>query len=193
MGGHSLVVTDFCLRASGFEHIVVLVDPGTPETRAGRICQRLLELETYRLRALRGLPAAKALATTPADQWRRPPDSACRREVQRRWLPVRPTSPRLQLPQGGSRQHSPLQRLRVVMSEDALKQAAANAARKPHRPRNSGRLATVLGKMADIKKALFELLGPDRLQSLHPGMSVRVATSSSSATRRWAGGCGAAP
>jgi len=64
MGGHSMVVTDFCLRASGFEHIVVLAEPGTPETRAGRICQRLLELETYRLMALRGLPAAKALGST---------------------------------------------------------------------------------------------------------------------------------
>ena len=67
MGGHSLVVTDFCLRATGFEHIVVLAEPGTPETRAGRICQRLLELETYRLMALRGLPAAKALSATLAE------------------------------------------------------------------------------------------------------------------------------
>jgi len=67
MGGHSLVVTDFRLRASGFEHIVVLAEPGTPETRAGRICQRLLELETYRLMALRGLPAAKALGATLAE------------------------------------------------------------------------------------------------------------------------------
>ena len=67
MGGHSLVVTDFCLRATGFEHLVVLAEPGTPETRAGRICQRLLELETYRLMALRGLPAAKALGASLAD------------------------------------------------------------------------------------------------------------------------------
>ncbi|WP_457325517.1 DUF3422 family protein [Roseateles sp. P5_E11] len=66
-GGHSLVVTDFCLRATGFEHIVVLAEPGTPETRAGRICQRLLELETYRLMALRGLPAAKSLGSTLAE------------------------------------------------------------------------------------------------------------------------------
>lgn len=67
------------------------------------------------------------------------------------------------------------------MSEEALK----SAARKPRRPRDGGRLAavtlalgslaTVLGKMAEIKKALFELLGPDRLQSLHLGMSVLVA------------------
>lgn len=67
MGGHSLVVTDFRLRASGFEHMVVLAEPGTPETRAGRICQRLLELETYRLMALRGLPAAKSLSPTLAE------------------------------------------------------------------------------------------------------------------------------
>lgn len=67
MGGHSLVVTDFCLRATGFEHIVVLAEPGTPETRAGRVCQRLLELETYRLMALRGLPAAKSLGATLAE------------------------------------------------------------------------------------------------------------------------------
>ena len=67
MGGHSLVVTDFRLRTSGFEHMVVLAEPGTPETRAGRICQRLLELETYRLMALRGLPAAKSLGSTLAE------------------------------------------------------------------------------------------------------------------------------
>ncbi len=67
MGGHSLVVTDFRLRASGFEHIVVLAEPGTPETRAGRVSQRLLELETYRLMALRGLPAAKSLSGTLAE------------------------------------------------------------------------------------------------------------------------------
>ncbi len=62
--GHSLVLADFCLRASGFEHLIVLAQPGTPARRAGRIAQRLLELETYRLMALRGLPAAKALGPT---------------------------------------------------------------------------------------------------------------------------------
>ena len=59
--GHSWAVTDFQLRASGFEHMLVIAPPGTTETRAGRISQRLLELETYRLMALRGLPAAKQL------------------------------------------------------------------------------------------------------------------------------------
>jgi uncharacterized membrane-anchored protein len=61
-GSHSCVVTDFHLRASGYERVLVVAPAGTSETRAGRISQRLLELETYRMMALRGLPAAKALA-----------------------------------------------------------------------------------------------------------------------------------
>jgi uncharacterized membrane-anchored protein len=60
-GGHSCAVTDFHLQASGFERLLVLAPAGTTPTRAGRISQRLLELETYRLMALRGLPVAKAL------------------------------------------------------------------------------------------------------------------------------------
>ena len=62
--GHSWALTDFLLRPSGFERMLVIAPPGTTETRAGRISQRLLELETYRLMALRGLPDAKALAPT---------------------------------------------------------------------------------------------------------------------------------
>lgn len=59
--GHSVVVTDFQLRPTGWEHIVVIAEHATSETRAGRIAQRLLEIETYRLMALRALPVAKAL------------------------------------------------------------------------------------------------------------------------------------
>lgn len=59
--GHSWAVTDFHLRDSGFERFLVIASPAVTETRAGRISQRLLELETYRLMALRGLPVAKAL------------------------------------------------------------------------------------------------------------------------------------
>jgi uncharacterized membrane-anchored protein len=66
-GGHSWALTDFTLRPSGFERMLVLAPPGTTETRAGRISQRLLELETYRLMALRGLPVAKALSPMLAD------------------------------------------------------------------------------------------------------------------------------
>ena len=55
------MVTDFRLRANGFERMLVLLADDTTETRAGRISQRLLEIETYRLMALRGLPVAKRL------------------------------------------------------------------------------------------------------------------------------------
>jgi uncharacterized membrane-anchored protein len=64
---HSMVVTDFLLRDSGFERMLVIVSEDTTETRAGRISQRLLELETYRLMALRGLPVAKGLSADLAD------------------------------------------------------------------------------------------------------------------------------
>ena len=58
---HSMVVTDFMLRESGYERMLVVAPSDTTETRAGRISQRLLEIETYRLMALRGLPVAKQL------------------------------------------------------------------------------------------------------------------------------------
>lgn len=58
---HSLAVTDFILRDSGFERMLVIAPSETSESRAGRIAQRLLEIETYRLMALRGLPVAKQL------------------------------------------------------------------------------------------------------------------------------------
>lgn len=59
--GNGLVATDFVLRDNGFERMVVITAPGTTETRAGRIAQRVLEIETYRVMALRGLPVVKAL------------------------------------------------------------------------------------------------------------------------------------
>jgi uncharacterized membrane-anchored protein len=60
--GHSWALTDFAIRPSGFERMLVVCPEDMSDTRAGRVSQRLLELETYRLMALRGLPAAKALA-----------------------------------------------------------------------------------------------------------------------------------
>lgn len=59
--GHSWAVSDFLLRPDGFERILVVEPSDTADTRAGRVSQRLLELETYRLMALRGLPVAKQL------------------------------------------------------------------------------------------------------------------------------------
>jgi uncharacterized membrane-anchored protein len=59
---HSCILTHFQIGADGFERMLVLAPDGTTEARAGRISQRLLELETYRLMALRGLPVAKNLS-----------------------------------------------------------------------------------------------------------------------------------
>ncbi len=59
--GHSWVITDFLIGANGFERMLVMAPPDTSQTRAGRISMRLMELETYRLMALRGLPVAKAM------------------------------------------------------------------------------------------------------------------------------------
>lgn len=59
--GHSWALTQFRLQPDGFERMLVIAPEGTSQTRAGRIAARLLELETYRLMALRGLPVAKTL------------------------------------------------------------------------------------------------------------------------------------
>ena len=58
---HSIVVTDFMLRDSSFERMLVIAPTDTSGSRAGRIAHRLLGIETYRLMALRGLPVAKQL------------------------------------------------------------------------------------------------------------------------------------
>lgn len=65
--GHSLALSDLRLREDGFERLLVLGAPGGDGLRAGRVAQRLLELETYRMMALLGLPVAKALAAPLAD------------------------------------------------------------------------------------------------------------------------------
>ena len=62
--GQSIAVTDFVLRDDGHERLLVVAPPDTTPTRAGRVASRLLELETYRLMALRGLPVAKLLGPT---------------------------------------------------------------------------------------------------------------------------------
>ena len=64
---HSWALTEFRIGADGFERMLVIAPPGTTETRVGRIAQRLLELETYRLMALRGLPVAKQLGPMLAE------------------------------------------------------------------------------------------------------------------------------
>ena len=65
--GHSWALTEFRIGTDGFERMLVVAPPGTSESRTGRISQRLLELETYRLMALRGLPVAKQLGPMLAE------------------------------------------------------------------------------------------------------------------------------
>ena len=57
-GGAAEVYTDFALHADGFSRMLVLAGNLSPR-RLGRLVQRLLEIETYRMAALLGLPAAR--------------------------------------------------------------------------------------------------------------------------------------
>ena len=56
--GFGEVYTDFAIHADGFSRMVLLTGGLTPR-RLGRLVQRLLEIETYRMAALLGLPAAR--------------------------------------------------------------------------------------------------------------------------------------
>lgn len=60
--GHSLVLTDFRVQHDGVERILVLTPADTSPARVGRTAHRLIEIEIYRLMALKGLPIAKALS-----------------------------------------------------------------------------------------------------------------------------------
>ena len=75
---HSCLLTHFLIGDDGFERMLVLTPGETPEGRAGRISQRVLELETYRLMALRGLPVAKQLSPELASAESRLADIAAR-------------------------------------------------------------------------------------------------------------------
>jgi len=59
---HSHLMTNLRIGDDGFERMLVLAAPDTSENRSGRIAQRLLELETYRIMSLLSLPMAKTLA-----------------------------------------------------------------------------------------------------------------------------------
>ncbi|UOD51272.1 DUF3422 family protein [Orrella daihaiensis] len=59
--GHSLVLTDFRVQNDGVERMLVLTPSYTSPARIGRTAHRLIEMEIYRLMALKGLPVAKSL------------------------------------------------------------------------------------------------------------------------------------
>ena len=60
--GKSWAVTELLVGNDRFERILVIADPEISEGRAGRLSHRLLEMETYRLMALRGLTVAKEMS-----------------------------------------------------------------------------------------------------------------------------------
>ncbi len=60
------VYTDFSVHADGFSRMLVHTAHSLTPRRLGRLVQRLLEIETYRMAALLGLPAARAAANTLA-------------------------------------------------------------------------------------------------------------------------------
>lgn len=60
-GGHGEVFTDFAIHADGSSRMVLLAGAMAPR-RLGRLVQRLQEIETYRMAALLGLPAARDAA-----------------------------------------------------------------------------------------------------------------------------------
>ena len=63
--GHGEVYTDFAVHADGFSRMVLLAGSMTPR-RLGRLVQQLLEIDTYRMAALLGLPAARDAAAALA-------------------------------------------------------------------------------------------------------------------------------
>ena len=63
VNGKAKVLTSFRLHSDGFGRYLV-TDLGLRPSQAGRLVQRLLELETYRLLALMGLPVARSLSST---------------------------------------------------------------------------------------------------------------------------------
>ena len=64
--GLAEVHTDFQLHADGASRMLVFADAMAPR-RLGRLVQQLLEIETYRMVALLGLPAARAAGLVLAD------------------------------------------------------------------------------------------------------------------------------
>ena len=56
--GYAEVYTDFSIHADGFSRMLLLTG-GISTRRLGRLVQQLLEIETYRMAALMGLPAAR--------------------------------------------------------------------------------------------------------------------------------------
>lgn len=58
--GHAEVYTDFLIHPDGYSRSLVMAGD-IPPRRLGRLVQRVMEIETYRMAALLGLPVARAV------------------------------------------------------------------------------------------------------------------------------------
>jgi len=63
--GQGEVYTDFAIHADGFSRMLLVAGAVSPQ-RLGRLVQQLLEIETYRMAALLGLPAAREASASLA-------------------------------------------------------------------------------------------------------------------------------
>jgi uncharacterized membrane-anchored protein len=66
MGDAGKIYTDFAIHADGFSRMLLLAGEALSPRRLGRLVQRVLEIETYRMAALLGLPAARKAASVLA-------------------------------------------------------------------------------------------------------------------------------
>jgi uncharacterized membrane-anchored protein len=73
--GHGEIYTDFQLHPDGYSRMVLLTGSLMPR-RQGRLVQQLLEIETYRMAALLGVPAAREATQVLADAERELADLA---------------------------------------------------------------------------------------------------------------------
>lgn len=60
-GGRATAITDFRIHGDGFSRFLLL-DRGMGQRQAGRVLQRLLEIDTYRIMALLALPEAREIS-----------------------------------------------------------------------------------------------------------------------------------
>ena len=58
--GRATALTDLRIHSDGFSRLL-LINDGMPHAQAGRVLQRLLEIETYRMMTLLALPVAQQL------------------------------------------------------------------------------------------------------------------------------------
>lgn len=59
--GRAIALTDLVIREDGFSRLLV-INEAMPDAQCGRVVQRLLEIETYRMLALLALPIAQQLS-----------------------------------------------------------------------------------------------------------------------------------